>query len=76
MRRSGTCVPVQTAQSSKSGVNAMISLGCGTVSFRNLPLEEALERIARAGYTWVETQATAPFCPHVDPWLPALGSRA
>lgn len=46
----------------------MIRLGCGTVSFRNLPLEEALERIARAGYTWVETQATAPFCPHVDPW--------
>lgn len=46
----------------------MIRIGCGTVCFRHLPLEEALRRIARAGYTWVETQATAPFCPHVDPW--------
>ena len=46
----------------------MIHIGCGTVCFRNLPLDEALRRIARAGYSWVETQATAPFCPHVDPW--------
>ncbi|MGE5530795.1 MAG: sugar phosphate isomerase/epimerase family protein, partial [Bacteroidota bacterium] len=43
-------------------------IGCGTVCFRNLPLEDALRRIARAGYKWVETQATAPFCAHVDPW--------
>jgi len=27
-----------------------------------------MERIARAGYEYVEPQATAPFCPHVDPW--------
>jgi len=40
---------------------------CGTVCFRQSPLDEALERIAAAGYRWVETQATAPFCPHVDP---------
>ena len=46
----------------------MMKIGCGTVSFRRLPLQSALERIARAGYGWVETQATAPFCPHVDPW--------
>ena len=46
----------------------MIHIACGTVNFRKLPLREALERIARAGYRWVETQATAPFCPHVDPW--------
>jgi len=46
----------------------MIRIGCGTVCFRHLPLEEALRRIAGAGYAWVETQATAPFCPHVDPW--------
>ncbi len=46
----------------------MKHLACGTVCFRNLPLEEAFARIARAGFTWVETQATAPFCPHVDPW--------
>jgi len=42
--------------------------GCGTVSFRKQSLEEAMERIARAGYEYVEPQATAPFCPHVDPW--------
>ncbi len=47
---------------------APMKLGCGTVSFRKQPLEEALERIRRAGYEYCETQATAPFCPHVDPW--------
>ena len=46
----------------------MMKIGCGTVSFRQQPLEEALERIKRAGYDYVETQATAPFCPHVDAW--------
>jgi len=46
----------------------MMKIGCGTVCFRKLPLEEAMERIARAGYEYVEPQATAPFCPHVDPW--------
>ncbi len=43
-------------------------IGCGTVSFRTCSLEEALRRIRRAGYEYFETQATAPFCPHVDPW--------
>jgi inosose dehydratase len=46
----------------------MIKIGCGTVCFRKLPLDEAMQRIARAGYQYVEPQATAPFCPHVDPW--------
>ncbi len=46
----------------------MIKIGCGTVCFRKLPLEEAMRRIALAGYEYVEPQATAPFCPHVDPW--------
>ncbi|NOY82794.1 MAG: sugar phosphate isomerase/epimerase [Kiritimatiellaeota bacterium] len=46
----------------------MIKLGCGTVTFRELPLEEAMRRIAGAGYEYVEPQATAPFCPHVNPW--------
>lgn len=41
-------------------------IGCGTVTFRKQPLEEALERIRRAGYDYVETQATGPWCPHVD----------
>lgn len=45
-----------------------MNIGCGTVCFRKLPLDEALQRIARAGYRYVEPQATAPFCPHVDPW--------
>ena len=43
-----------------------MKIGCGTVCFRTLPLEEAMEHIARAGYAYVEPQATAPFCPHVD----------
>lgn len=43
-----------------------MNIGCGTVSFREYPLEEAMERIKRAGYEWVEPQATPPFCPHVD----------
>ena len=34
--------------------------------FPNAALEEALGNIAEAGYEYVETQATAPFCPHVD----------
>ncbi len=41
-------------------------VACGTVNFRTLSLRQALDRIRRAGYEWVETQATAPFCPHVD----------
>ena len=46
----------------------MMKIGCGTVCFRKLSLDEAMVRIARAGYEYVEPQATAPFCPHVDPW--------
>ena len=41
-------------------------IGCGTVAFRTLPLKDALNRIKKAGYKYVETQATGPFCPHVD----------
>jgi sugar phosphate isomerase/epimerase len=43
-----------------------MKIGCGTVNFRTLALEAALGNIAEAGYEYVETQATAPFCPHVD----------
>lgn len=43
-----------------------MKIGCGTVNFRTLPLEKALQHIAAAGYEYVETQATAPFCRHVD----------
>jgi sugar phosphate isomerase/epimerase len=51
----------------RGGENSM-KIGCGTVTFRTRPLEEALERIHRAGYEYVETQATGPWCPHVDAW--------
>ena len=44
----------------------MMKVGCGTVSFRTQSLQEAMERIAKAGYDYVEPQATAPFCPHID----------
>jgi len=47
---------------------APMKIGCGTVTFRKRPLEEALERIRRAGYEYVEPQATGPWCPHVDVW--------
>ena len=43
-----------------------MKIGCGTVIFREYPLRQALELIRSAGYDYVETQATAPFCPHVD----------
>jgi sugar phosphate isomerase/epimerase len=43
-------------------------IGCGTVVFRKLPLQEALDRIRRAGFEYVEPQATGPWCPHIDPW--------
>lgn len=43
-----------------------MNIACGTVTFRNYSLEEALNRIKKAGYEYVEPQATAPFCPHVD----------
>ena len=36
-----------------------MKIGCGTVNFRRRPVREALERIRRAGYEYVETQATA-----------------
>lgn len=42
-----------------------MKLGCGTVVFRKLPLEEALKRIRKAGYEYIETQAVGPWCPHV-----------
>ncbi|MCX6993686.1 MAG: sugar phosphate isomerase/epimerase [Kiritimatiellaeota bacterium] len=43
-----------------------MKIACGTVTFREYPLEEALSRIKKAGYEYVEPQATAPFCPHIN----------
>jgi len=44
----------------------MMKIGCGTVTFRKLSLEEALRIIKNVGYEYVEPQATAPFCPHIN----------
>lgn len=43
-----------------------MNIACGTVTFRQYPLEEALRRIRNAGYEYAEPQATPPFCPHID----------
>jgi sugar phosphate isomerase/epimerase len=51
-----------------AGKKSPLKIGCGTVVFRKHTLREALERIRRAGYDYFETQATGPWCPHVDPW--------
>jgi sugar phosphate isomerase/epimerase len=43
-----------------------VKIGCGTVTFRQYPLEQALASIRGAGYEYVEPQATPPWCPHID----------
>ncbi len=45
-----------------------MKLGCNTVAFRKYPLEFALEKIAAAGYEYVEVEANLTWCPHADPW--------
>jgi L-ribulose-5-phosphate 3-epimerase len=45
-----------------------MNIGCNTVAFRNHPLDFALERIAAAGYEYVEIEANLKWCPHLDPW--------
>ena len=64
-----------TAVGSKSALAAprtaektAMQVGCGTVTFRKLPLKEALQRIHRAGYEYVEPQAIPGWCPHIDLW--------
>ena len=41
-----------------------MEIGCNTVAFRKHPLEYALERIAAAGYRYVEVEANLSWCPH------------
>ena len=38
-----------------------MEIGCGTVTFREHSLEQAMAWIAAAGYEYVEPQATAPW---------------
>jgi sugar phosphate isomerase/epimerase len=45
-----------------------MKIGCNTVAFRKHPLGFALERIAAAGYEYVEVEANLTWCPHADPW--------
>ena len=45
---------------------SLTKIGCGTVCFRKRPFDEAVERIHRAGFEYIEPQATGPWCPHVD----------
>ena len=40
-------------------------IGCNSVAFRNEGLEFAVERIARAGYLYVEVEANLSWCDHV-----------
>ncbi len=43
-----------------------MKIACGTVTFRQYSLKEALQRIKIGGYEYIEPQATPPFCPHID----------
>lgn len=45
-----------------------MKLGCNTVDFRKMDLDYALEKIAKAGYEYVEVEANLKWCSHVDPW--------
>lgn len=45
-----------------------MEIGCNTVAFRRESLDFALERIASAGYKFVEVEANLKWCPHADPW--------
>jgi sugar phosphate isomerase/epimerase len=45
-----------------------MEIGCNTVAFRRESLDYALERIASAGYEFVEVEANLKWCPHADPW--------
>lgn len=43
-------------------------IGCNTVAFRRESLDFALDKIASAGYKYVEVEANLMWCPHADPW--------
>lgn len=43
-------------------------IGCNTVDFRKMDLDYALEKIAKAGYEYVEVEANLKWCSHADPW--------
>ncbi|MEW5815856.1 MAG: TIM barrel protein, partial [Spirochaetota bacterium] len=45
-----------------------MEIGCNTVAFRKYDLDFALEKIASAGYEYVEVEANLAWCSHIDPW--------
>jgi L-ribulose-5-phosphate 3-epimerase len=45
-----------------------MEIGCNTVAFRKESLDFALQKIAAAGYKYVEVEANLSWCPHADPW--------
>lgn len=45
-----------------------MKLGCNTVGFRRLALEDALGRVRRAGFRYVEVESNLSWCSHADPW--------
>ncbi len=45
-----------------------MKIGCNTVAFRQYDLDFALDKIASAGYEYVEIEANLKWCPHLDPW--------
>lgn len=45
-----------------------MKIGCNTVGFRRLELEDALERVRRAGFRYVEVESNLSWCSHADPW--------
>lgn len=45
-----------------------MKVGCNAVGFRHLELGDALERVARAGFAYVEVESNLSWCHHVDTW--------
>ena len=50
-----------------TGSKVKSRLGCSTITFRDLPLSDALDRIHRSGLTRVDIACIPGFCPHIDP---------
>jgi L-ribulose-5-phosphate 3-epimerase len=45
-----------------------MEIGCNTIAFRKDGFDFALDKIASAGYEYVEVEANLKWCQHVDPW--------
>jgi len=45
-----------------------MKIECNTVAFRKYSLDHALNKIAKAGFRYVEVEANLKWCPHPDPY--------